>query len=180
MEEIIVISKMKGTEKGKDYIIESIYNLGNWSGIEEMLRKLIGEWKDEYIIIEGDFNLRIEEKSGLDELRKMNRKFKDKVVGNGERKVVNLVNKVGDYIINRIISGDKEGEYAYIKTRDCTVIDYIIVNEICNNRVIRFKVDSKIDSNHLPLILTMRSREEEEESSTEENHIKNIEERTVI
>lgn len=51
-----------------------------------------GRKKNEYIIIEGNFNLRIEEEGGFDELREMGRNSKDKVIGNAGRKLVNLVN----------------------------------------------------------------------------------------
>lgn len=78
----------------------------------------------------------------------MSRKSKNKVIGNGGKKLVNLIGEIGGYIMNGTINGDKEGEFTYI---GYTVIGYVIVNEICNNNVIGFKVDNRINSGHLPL-----------------------------
>lgn len=84
--------------------------------------------------------------------------------------------------MNGTVSGNKEGEYIYIGARGCTIIDYIIVNETCINKVINFKVDNidRIDSDHLSLILTIWDREEEEERGAETNHMKIMGGRTVI
>lgn len=71
---------------------------------------------------------------------------------------MNFGNEVGGYIVNGTVSENTEGEYIYIGTRGCTVIYYIIVNEICNNRVISFKIDNRIDSGYLPLILNNNKR----------------------
>lgn len=35
--------------------------------------------------------------------------------------------------MNGIANGDKEGEYAYVGARDCSVIDYNIVNKSCSD-----------------------------------------------
>lgn len=49
-EEGIVISKAKGIEKGKEYIMVSIYNSRDWDRIEEVLREIMEEKRNEYII----------------------------------------------------------------------------------------------------------------------------------
>lgn len=49
-EEGIVISKAKGIEKGKEYIMVSIYNSRDWDRIEEVLREIMKEKRNEYII----------------------------------------------------------------------------------------------------------------------------------
>lgn len=106
----------------------------------------------------------------------MSRKSKNKVIGNEGKKLVNLIDEIGGYIMNGTINGDKEGEFTYI---GYTVIGYVIVNEICNNNVIGFKVDNRINSGHLPLELVLRDREEKR-SSAEEEHTDCMKRKTRI
>lgn len=58
---------------------------------------------------------------------------------------------------------NKEGEFTYIGARGNTVINYNIVNEMCNYRIRNFKISNRIESDHMPLILTLDQEEEEEE-----------------
>lgn len=106
----------------------------------------------------------------------MSRKSKNKVIGNGGKKLVNLIGEIGGYIMNGTINGDKEGEFTYI---GYTVIGYVIVNEICNDNVVGFKVDNRINSDHLPLELVLRDREEKR-SSAEEEHTDCMKRKTRI
>lgn len=75
---------------------------------------------------------------------------------------MNWINEIGGYIMNGTAEGDKE-EFTYIEAKGCTVINYNIVNEICNSRVKNFRIDNRIESDHLPLILTMDCDEKDEE-----------------
>lgn len=59
------------------------------------------------IIIGGDFNIRIKEEGGLEELGEMNRKSKEKTVGNEGRRLVNMIEEIGGYIMNGSVKGDK-------------------------------------------------------------------------
>lgn len=53
----------------------SIYNIGNWERIEEVLKELMEEKRNEYVIIGGGFNIKIGEEGGQEELGgEMNRK----------------------------------------------------------------------------------------------------------
>lgn len=56
--------------------------------------------------------------------------------------------------------------------RGSSVIDYVIVNEKTDDKVIEFKIDVRVDSDHLPMSVKIenkeRSGEEEEEDKTEE------------
>lgn len=75
---------------------------------------------------------------------------------------MNWINEIGGYIMNGTAEGGKE-EFTYIEAKGCTVINYNIVNEICNNRVKNFRIDNRIESDHLPLILTIDCDEKDEE-----------------
>lgn len=154
-----------------------IYNRGNWERIEEIIRKLVEEKREEHIIIGGDFNIRLEQEGGLEELGKLSRKFKDKTIRNGGKKLINPINEVRGYMINGTVSDDEKGEYTYIGARGCSVIDYVIVNKTCNNRL-EFVVNSKINSDHLPLTLSI-SRNETGENGKEESRITHPKRKTV-
>ena len=72
-----------------------------------------------------------------------------------------------DLYYKRKHTRDWEGEYIYIGVKGSSVIDYVMVNEDVKNRIIDFKVDVRVDSDHLPLCLKIRKQEEEEENPTE-------------
>lgn len=93
---------------------------------------------------------------------------------------MNLINEVEGYLMNENVKEDKEREYTYIEVRGCTVIDYVIVNEMYNNKVVSFKVDNRIDSDHLPLVLAVRDGGEEASNIMEEDYKKNMVKRTII
>ena len=63
----------------------------------------------------------------------------------------------GLYIVNGILR-DWESEYTYIETRGSSVIDYVMLNEDTKDRIIDFKVDVRVDSDHLPLYLRKKKR----------------------
>jgi len=46
----------------------------------------------------------------------------------------------------------------YIGARRCSVIDYVWVNERIGNRVSDFKIRNRVNSNHMPLELTLEVR----------------------
>lgn len=121
---------------------------------------MIEENKEEYIVI-GDFNARIREERRNDEegwdIRKKN---KDRTINS--RSLINLVKEIGDHILNGTIGGDKEGEVTYVGAKGCSVIDYAIVNENCNNIVKRFRIMKRVDSDHMPLSVEIKEEKHEE------------------
>lgn len=88
------------------------------------------------------------------------RKSKDKVVGNGGKKLVEWVQERGWYILNGTMEGDWEGEYTYIGARGSTVIYYVIINEKAKNEITGFRIGDRVDSDHMPLIVELKEEEE--------------------
>ncbi|XP_077282353.1 uncharacterized protein LOC143908534 [Temnothorax americanus] len=75
--------------------------------------------------------------------------------------------------------GDWEGEFTYVDARGSLVIDYIIVNGYVHDKVLEFKVDDRVDSDHLPLAMEMEGigrqvAEEGEEKDEEQNIVRKI------
>lgn len=64
---------------------------------------------------------------------------------------MDLIAEIGGYILNGTTRDNNDGEYTYVLVRGargCSVIDYIIVNELCNNVENSFKVGERSDSDH--------------------------------
>lgn len=173
-EEGMLVSKIKGRKKREDFIILSVYNTGKINGIEETVKKVMEEERECNIIIGGDFNVRIGEKGGIEDAgEQMRRSSKDKAINNGGRQFLKLIGEIGGYILNGTVSGDKEGEYTYVGPKGSSVIDYVVVNEVCNEIVKEMKVEERIESDHLPLALVLeynrerRTKNEEDEDKME-------------
>jgi len=80
------------------------------------------------IIFGGDLNIRTGELGSMRELG-IERRSKDKTIGNGGRNLIRWIQEKGWYILNGTTRGDWEGEFTYAGARGSSVIDYIMVNE---------------------------------------------------
>jgi len=69
--------------------------------------------------------------------------------------------------LNGTTNGDREGEFTYVSDRGCSVIDFVTVNS-CNEFVNSFKVENRVDSDHMPLVVEIEEEEEEGRSEEEE------------
>lgn len=121
---------------------------------------LYEEKKEKIIIIGGDFNIRIEE-GGAHAMGEEEgiRCSKNKKLGNGDKRLINLVEDIGGYILNGTQIGNEEGEFTYIEPKGSTVIDYVIVNDNYIDLVNSFKVGERVDSDHMPLCLELNKAE---------------------
>jgi len=151
-------------EAGEKWIIMSVYNSWEWKELERKITRWLDEledWEDRIVIIGGDWNVRTGELGNIKEAGIV-RKSRDKTVGNGGRNFVEWVQNRGWYILNGTSKGDWEGEFTYVGARGSSVIDYIIVNEKAYDKVLEFKIEDRVDSDHMPLRLKMRKKEEED------------------
>lgn len=75
-------------------------------------------------------------------------------------------------------------ENLLISKRGCSVIDYIIVNEKCDIDLVNsFKVEERVDSDHIPLSMELRMEEEregEEEDEKEPLGVKEVRKQTIV
>lgn len=113
-EEGILYSEIKGKSVGRDIAILSVYNTGEGIKLEEIVRKVMKENREKCVIIGGDFNIRIAEEGGVDEIGgDIGRKSKDKIISHEGKKLIDLIRETGGYILNGTARGDKEGEFTY-------------------------------------------------------------------
>lgn len=87
----------------------------------------------------------------------------------------------GLYVLNGKTKSDWEGEYTYAGARGCTVIDYAFVNEKVIEKVIDFKVEERMDSDHFPIIVELEAEETRRGKKEEEKRRGEVqEEREII
>ncbi|KYN28175.1 hypothetical protein ALC57_02421, partial [Trachymyrmex cornetzi] len=86
--------------------------------LRRKIRELLGNMEKENIVLGGDFNTRTGELGSIEwEEEEIERRSKDKVIGNGGKELVDWAQKKGWYILNGTMKGDWEGEYTYIGYR---------------------------------------------------------------
>ena len=174
------VEKIILAERVEDGLIKSQIRYGNkpltiWSvynsGSPEAIWQHLEEWdflEEGIMLIGGDLNIRIGKEGNArgmdciwDKSRDKSRDSKDKVLGNGWRRMVDFVDSKAWVILNGYKKGDYEGEFTYIGSRGSTVIDYVIVNEDTNELIEEFNIEESIDSDHLPLKVKMNIGKEE-------------------
>lgn len=129
--EVIVI-RFEGREEKKNFVFVAVYNSRKeWDNIVKVIRRVAEVYKEDYVIIGGDFNVRIGEEEGNEEEGgDMFRRSKDKIVNKRGSEFLKLIADIGGYILNSSLVDEGVGEFTYVGYTGCTVIDYIIVNEI--------------------------------------------------
>ncbi|XP_020289886.1 uncharacterized protein LOC109857707, partial [Pseudomyrmex gracilis] len=158
------IIHMRTKEVNENLNIIIMYNNGN-SGKEvgETITKVMKESEKERLIVGGDFNIRIGNLGGDEGEGGVERKSKDKMIGNGGRKFIDSMIENGLNVLNGRTNGDWDGEFTYVGARGSTVIDYVFVNELIVDKVTEFKVEERVDSDHMPVCMKMEEMEETEE-----------------
>lgn len=163
----------------ENWRIWSIYNDGDIDTIlEEIGKEEISE--ERLTIVGGDFNIRTGEKGRwvktLGEVEEI-RRSKDKVCGNKGEVLLDFIEERGWKILNGCTEGDWEGEFTFIGGRGSSVIDYIIVNEHAEERVGEFKVEGRIESDHTPVSISIRTEVENVSRNRERGEGKEIREK---
>jgi len=151
-----------------------VYGEQGGKNLIERLETITELEEEEKVIVGGDFNLRLGNlgNKGVDEKEKA-RHSKDSCVGNGGKRFINWINEKGWEILNGCTEGDWDGEYTYVGVRGCSVIDYVMINERIGNRISKFKIGDRVDSDHMPMELTMeirRGRRQGKKTQKQEGH----------
>jgi endonuclease/exonuclease/phosphatase family metal-dependent hydrolase len=68
--------------------------------------------------------------------------------------------------------GDGEGEWTYINRRGETMIDYETVNEEAWERVEEFRIGKRVESDHLPLEISIEETNHKERGKGEQRRIR--------
>ena len=97
----------------------------------------------------------------------------DDVCNEDEKGMIRWMDETGMHVLNGNIKGDEEGRFTYVGPQGNTVIDYIVVNEESRKGIEKMKIGKRIDSDHLPLEVSLYrerfgKKEEEEEEEYED------------
>lgn len=86
-----------------------------------------------------------------------------------------MTEEKGWSILNGNTEGDEKGEWTYVGARGNSVIDYAITNVMARDEIKKFKVEERIESDHMPLkvelIATTERQEKQEEEEWREKRI---------
>lgn len=120
----------------------------------ENIEVLIGEEKEELLIIGGDFNVRTGREGSFcneEKEEKEMRRSKDKVKNGEGTKLLEMAEENGWEILNGNMEGDEEGEFTFIGGKGNSVINYVPIDSIIKEEIKRFRIGDRIESDHLPL-----------------------------
>ncbi|KAJ3666793.1 hypothetical protein Zmor_002224 [Zophobas morio] len=134
---------------------------------------------DEKILIGGDFNARLGDKGTriIDREKGEKRGSKDKA-NNKEGKILwQIIEGMGWEILNGNKEGDEEGEWTYVRARRESIIDHGIVNEEAWEEIESFKVGERVESDHMPLEIKIKGKEQEYEKQERRHERKELEKR---
>ncbi|XP_018400175.1 PREDICTED: golgin subfamily A member 6-like protein 22 [Cyphomyrmex costatus] len=155
-----------------------VYNReGRKEGLEKM-KEVIREDNEGKLIIAGDFNARIGKEGGWGELStereetsEKERVSKDKMINKQGRDLMEVMEERGWMVLNGGKERDEEGEWTYEGGGGKSVIDYGIVNWEAWERVERFEVKCRAESDHLPIVIDLGSWYERGEVREEEERV---------
>ena len=152
---------------------------------EQFLANNIEEGKDLDIIINGDLNARVgdwafseEENDNLDwgEYQyTYTRKSQDQQINGPGKTLIELCSSFSLSPIAGLIEKNFSSAFTFIGHRGSSLIDHFIVSVNILDHVTKYTVANRIESNHLPIVLSLRrdkSTDKETDEETEEQKIK--------
>lgn len=79
---------------------------------------------------------------------------------------MNWIQEIGWYILNGATTGDWEGEFTYVEAKGSAVIDYVIMNKKMHEKIGKFRIGKRMDSDHMlfeVMVEESKGREKREE-----------------
>lgn len=113
------------------------------------------------LCIGGDFNARIGTERGRwegEEDENRLRKSKDKIINTEGRELLSLIEEREWEIGNGNAEKDEEEEWTYVGEREESVVDYLLVNQEGQNKIKKFKIGERTESDHQLLELEMKGK----------------------
>lgn len=146
--------------EGRNWKIVTVYVNGDMDEKIREIKETIGEKSEEgLVIVGGDFNARTGTKGAMIMDGKIEeegrRKSKDKKLDGNGKKMIKWIEEEGWGILNGEVDGDEEGEFTFIGGVGESVIDYAIANIEMREKVESMKIEWRVESDHLPLVVTV-------------------------
>ncbi|XP_066585584.1 golgin subfamily A member 6-like protein 25 [Prorops nasuta] len=147
---------------GEEWRIVAVYVGDGIRGKENGIRRVMERDQGKRCLIGGDWNARTGEIAEWEENdEEEERKSRDKVVNAEERRMLNMLGEMGMGIINGRVQGDREGEFTYVGHMGRSVIDYVVGDRRTRLGIKRMEVEIRTESDHLPLIVSLKERRRE-------------------
>lgn len=73
-------------------------------------------------------------------------------------KLLEMIEENGWKILNGNTEGDEEGEFTFIGGKGNSVIDYIVIDPLVKEEIKCFKVETRTESDHLPLMVEIHGK----------------------
>ncbi|KYN03581.1 hypothetical protein ALC62_05571 [Cyphomyrmex costatus] len=164
------IQERKIILNGEKWRVVTIYNReGRKKGLED-LQEVIKEEEKRKMVMVGDFNARIGKEGGVRTLsgeekrpEEGKRVSKDKVINKQGKELLRVI-----MILNGEKVGDEGGEWTYERTGGRSVIDYGIANWEAWEKIDRFEIGCRIESDHQPIIIDFGGRYARKEEVADE------------
>lgn len=155
--------------QGKIWRIITVYSKDmkkTRSNIEEMVEAT----EEERLIIGGDINARTEKGGSFcDEvIEREIRKSKDKITNTEGVRLLEMVEENEWEILNGNMEGDGEGEFTFIGAQGNSVIDYILADTKMKEEIQNFRIDERVESNHLPMVVEIYGDLTQEQQTEEQ------------
>lgn len=139
--------------EGEIWRIMTVYNGIRMKDLKKIIESKIEELEEGILCIGGDFNVRLGTEGGRwegEEDENRVRNSKDKIINKDGRELLSLVEERRWEIGNGNAREDEEGEWTYIGGRGESVVDYLIVNQEGWNKIKKFKIGKRTESDHQP------------------------------
>lgn len=130
--------------------------------LEEFMLNILQNGEDAFFMVMGDLNARIGEWSLEDEQDQDSddlsscRVSEDKITNQFGKALIDFCTLFHLLPLNGFACGDKDGKFTFVANQGNSVIDYVLMFAdlfyACNPE---FQVDSRVESSHLPICLTM-------------------------
>ena len=166
--------------KEKTYKILTVYSRPeDEENIWTILNENMEDWEESAILVGGDFNARIGEK-GLwnreytEEDNVEKRPTQDRTLNSRGKRLIEECEEKGWQILNGNITGDEKGNFTYIGEKGASVIDYVLGNDKALEEVEYFKIEENINSDHLPLNVSLSTEVHIEEQKNETRRVVQI------
>jgi hypothetical protein len=143
--------------------------------LDRCMSEVLNQFPECDIIISGDYNARtgslndyiinddnkfipsLEDMDYPSDTFNLPRKSTDDVYNEYGKELMDICCTFGVHILNGRFQGDKHGAFTCFKDNGASVVDYILCSTNLFERIIDFKVNTRCESDHFPISMTLRS-----------------------
>ena len=146
--------------------------------VDQYIANSIEQGKDFDLIIGGDLNARLGDwaytDDGEDDIEETqttyNRISQDSFINNQGRTLIELCTTFGLTPLSGLSLKNFASNFTFIGHRGSSIVDHCLTSIDLLDHVIQYKTIDRVESNHLPIILTMESQQYQTDNNIEDAH----------